>query len=237
QLLDRCMKCGAPVCFNKAVWNGQYRQPSDRMTFCYLCGADLRQIYPKSAAIARMAVSADEIIFQKLLETTLENGWIDVPGSGPIYSQLYFPVLYQLMILLFASSRAAELRDSLSQRCGIKTFRINTNIKKKRINRLGVSERRRLLGMARLLLANWPHEFTDFCSANKVWSRNLFEDFRPVPFWFWSVVHDHLTRTWHKTSEEEIESATRYWDRLKKQHDRARNRYTGELKIVAEYFL
>ena len=184
QLLDRCATCASPISFHKAISNGRHAPPSDRMTFCYSCKADLRELLPESADSASTP-NDEEVSFQVLLEEALRVRWISMPGGGLGYPLIYFPVLHKLMRLLAVGKIGTNLRESLSQDYGLKMFATSFRGKRPLLTQLAIGERRGLLGMARRLLANWPGDFIDFCKANRIPTRFLLSRYNQTPFWFW----------------------------------------------------
>lgn len=234
QLFDCCIKCNAPVFFTKAISNGQHESPSDHMTFCYSCKADFRDAVPESARLISNTPSDAELAFQERLEKAVEEGWVEVPGSGPIYTLLYFPVLYQVMRLLASGERGRVLREILCREYGFELFSVKST-DGRMLNLATVSERRGLVQVTRQLLDGWPNEFVAFCSANKLWSQYLLDNFKLAPFWFWSVVHEHLTRTNYARTVEEVESATRYLNRMRKEHRPTTRGFREDLKAASEF--
>src|SRR5205085_11978123 len=75
--------------------------------------------------------------------------------------------------------------------------------------------RRRLLGLARCLLEEWPTRFIELSREHKVWSSLWLRHFEPgarerprtAPYWFWSVVHEHLYCPKYCPSETEMAAA------------------------------
>jgi hypothetical protein len=78
------------------------------------------------------------------------------------------------------------------------------------LERLNVAQRRALLQAANRLLQDWPDNFIEFCRANKLASHFLIGDKKCLPFWYWRVVHEHLTKSARKVSDEEIISTVNY---------------------------
>lgn len=184
QLLDRCARCAAPIWYHMAISNRKRNPPSDHMTYCYSCKTDLCRARPQSAGL-------DEVYFQNVLERALSTGWVEIHGSEEVYSLLFFPVLHSLMRLLSLGERGTKLRDDLSRRYGLNKFNVSFNWNPRELSFLTVGERRGLVGMARRLLTNWPHEFFNFCLANEVSHTELKVRFRPTPFWFWRVIREY----------------------------------------------
>lgn len=207
-LLDRCEVCGEPVNYRKGIYGNLYTLPTGDMMHCRFCKTDLRE-----AKLSRRTAPEDaEINFQVSLERTAQNGWVNIPGSGPIYSHLYFIVLRKLMVLFASGKRAASLRQYVNRLYGNTDFSVSLG-NDKNLELLNVSERRGLLGMAREILPDWPYRFIDFCHANKLSRTILFFSMDYIPFWYWKVVRDHLTRNHYSGTQQEIQWALGYLGR------------------------
>ena len=236
QLLDRCAQCSSPVLFHKAISNGRYAPPSDRMTFCYSCKADLRGA--KFIRLASTNRPADEeICLQEHLEKALHRGWVEMPGGGTGYSLLYFPVLHRLTRLLTLKDIGTSLRTSLSRKYRIRMFNITFTEKRPALTQLSVGERRGLLDMVRRILTNWPDEFSDFCADNRISARNLWGRLRQVPFWFWRVVNEHVYHPPYRSPKGEIESAVLYLKKMRKQYPRRPRPYPKEMRAAYDFLI
>lgn len=235
-MLSRCVECGAAVAFHKPLTGIELDLPSHSITLCHSCKADLRNSSSFTIWL-KPSIQDDEIEFQGHLIEVMNKGWTEIPGSGVVYSHLYFEVLRRLMRLLSGGRIAWGLRESISKRYGVENFAVeHRSDKNQYIEYLDVSVRRGLLNMTRQLFRDWPNEFIDFCQANKLWSQRLFKDMSSVPFWFWSVVHDYRTRTRYEYTDEEIESALQCMERMKQQLGNYRPcRYSERMKAVAQF--
>ncbi len=77
--------------------------------------------------------------------------------------------------------------------------------------RLNILQRRTLLHALDRLLQNWPDNFIEFCQANHLASHFLVGDNqKDLPFWYLRVVREHLNKSAHKVSDEEIISIVNY---------------------------
>lgn len=231
QLLDRCPKCASPISFHKAVWNGLHSPPSDRMTFCYSCKADLRKLRAKNTP----QVGEGEILFQVSLETAIREGWIELPGTLSGYSLLFFPVLQHLLQLLTREGPGSALRRSLERQCAINMPAIRFMWEKRDLTQLSVGVRRGLMNLVRRLLTNWPDDFTSFCATHKIRSYHLSWRYTHIPFWYWSVINGHMRQPLYAPSKEEVESAVSYLKRLKSCYRRWPKPYPEEMKAVSNF--
>ena len=202
-LLDRCYRCNAPINFHRDEMGDRDRYSPVSMIRCHSCRIDLRN---SPSVQSTLAVKQ----FQEQLLETMERGWIEIPGQGPIYSHLYFAVLHQIMKALAMGKGANILRDAISHLCLIGNPQLKLSKEHRGIEHLNIAARQRLLNLARCLLEEWPERFIEICLDNKIWSSVLLKDFHSPPFWFWSVVHDHLFRTSYRPSPLEISSIAAY---------------------------
>lgn len=206
-LLDRCCQCDAAINFHRDEMGDRKRYSPNSMVFCHLCKFDLRE----SASYASLAISDGRVrAFQIRLTQTLDQGWMEITTRGPINSHLYFAVLHQLMKVLAMSKRANILRSAISRDYQIENPTLRLTKELRGIEQLNVNARQTLVSMARCLLEDWPERFIKICHDNKIWSATLLKDFASPPFWFWSVIHDHLFRTSYCPSDLEINSIVAY---------------------------
>lgn len=203
KLLDRCYRCHVPINFHRDEMGTRARYSPTSMFRCYQCRIDLRK---------SILDPSDPIIkgFQVKLMEAISQGWIEIRGYGPVHSHLYFSVLHQLMRLLAMGKRAKVFRDAISRGHRIENPTLTLSKEHRGIEYLNVAARTTLVNMARCLLEEWPDRFIEICSENKIWSSTLLRDFDSPPFWFWSVIHDHLFRASYCPSDQEIISTIAY---------------------------
>jgi transposase-like protein len=206
-LLDRCQKCGAPVSYERQSPNTfTYNEPWI-LTQCHQCGTDLREW-----ATDRFfnAVDTAELEFQTSLEATLRRGWVQLPYNGAVYSHLFFSGLYHIIGRLIDGQIANRLQDALRQKYGINLSIDFSTGQKIFLERLDVAQRRGLLQAVNRLLQEWPDTFVEFCRANNLASHLLIRSKKPVPFWYWRVIREYLTKTARPISNEEVLSILNY---------------------------
>lgn len=222
QLLDRCTECKEPVNYRKGIYGSLNSPPIGGLTLCHSCKIDIRD-----AALNRALPPEDlEIAFQSSLARTILEGGINILGSGPVYSHLYFIVLHKLMVLLASGTKGGGLRQYVCHQYGNRNLNPNIgNNKISFIERLDVGERRGLLGMAREILSDWPNRFIDFCQATNLSVAQLLTSMEYVPFWYWRVVNEHLNQRRYGRTEQETESALRY---LYKEYEGNKTEADGE---------
>lgn len=203
-LIDRCPHCHSPCNFHRSEMGDRRKWLADSITLCHACRYDFRKAPVQDV---QQPFGRRVLEFQKLLTKAMLSGWIRVSERSAIDSHFYFTVLHQLMKVCATPRRATSLREEVRNTLGIKD-NVPTLMKECRdIERMGINERRTLLGMADYLLGEWPHRFIRLCQSHRVWSSTLLRELNPAPFWFWSVIHDHLCRTSYQPSHQEIISA------------------------------
>ncbi len=206
-LLDRCQVCGACICYERQTARELGDAEGWTLTQCYKCNADLRD---SAADRYRARVDATELEFQVLLATTLSRGWIEIPQNGVVYSHLFFSGLHQMMSKLIYGRRASSLKAALWQSYAIDLPIDFLSDKSVFLERLNVAQRRALLQAANRLLQGWPDNFIEFCRANQLASHFLIGDRKRLPFWYWRVVREHLSKSAQKVSDQEIISIVNY---------------------------
>lgn len=228
-LQDRCPKCGAAVNFHRNELGNRWQIVTRSLVLCYSCSFDLRA----TATFTGRAVTDEEVYFQQMLLDGLKQGWVEVRMGERVYSHLYFTALHQVIRVLATGKRAKTFREATGRECGYsRTFTPSFEGKNREIERLPVSERRKLLDMARYLLGEWPNRFVSVCTRSRAWSSALLRDLEPAPFWYWSVIHDHLYRTSYRASDEEIRSAIIYINKTGGQlHQKAVSKLLGAQNV------
>jgi transposase-like protein len=206
-LLDRCQKCGAAVSYERQSPKClTYNEPWI-LTQCHQCNTDLREW---AVDCYFNAVDAAELEFQTSLEVTLRRGWIQLPNNGAVYSHLFFSGLYHIISRLTDGQIGSRLQTALRQNYGINLPIDFSAGQKVLIERLDAVQRRGLLQAVNRLLQDWPDTFVEFCRANNLASHLLIRSKRPVPFWYWRVVREQLTKTARPISKEEVLSILNY---------------------------
>jgi transposase-like protein len=206
-LLDRCQKCGAAVSYERQSAKSLTYNKLWILTQCHECSTDLREWASDRYS---NAVDAAELEFQASLEVTLRRGWIQLPNNGAVYSHLFFSGLYHMISRLIDGQIGSRLQTALRQNYGINLPIDFSTGQKILLERLDVVQRRGLLHAVNRLLQDWPDRFVEFCRANHLASHLLIRSKRPVPFWYWRVVREQLTKTARPISREEVLSILNY---------------------------
>jgi hypothetical protein len=215
-LHDRCPECGSSINFYRNETSGPREFVTVSVTFCHICRFDLRNA---TESPLYLPVTPTEVKFTALLLGAIRTGLAQVNETQVTYSHLYFSVLRQLMkIAAMRDKRVDSLRHELGEKYGIAIYSPPTSRVHADVQELGIQARRQLLGVAYCLLEKWPHRFVELSRKHKIWSsiwlRHLDPPARahalPVPFWFWSVVHDQLYRAKYCPSDKEMDTAIKY---------------------------
>lgn len=216
-LRDRCPRCESPVAFHRNELGDFHKFSATSLTLCHGCGFDLRR-EPEAGAPA--SATTDELSFAAALLRAVADGYMQVTPKLRVRSLLFFAVLRQLMkVLAMRDRRVAALRRELCEAHGIDSFEPGVVSCRTDVPEFGCGDRRRLLGSARCLLADWPDRFVRLSRRHKLWSSIWLRHLEPdeteraprlAPFWFWSVVQDQLYRAPYRPSAEEVERATAY---------------------------
>lgn len=216
-LRDRCPCCLSPVNFHRNELGDFRKAVAVSLTHCHCCNFDLRQASACDGEAAPVATA--EINFVSTLLRAMVDGCVKVGEIVVPYPHLYFEVLRQLLkIMAMRHKRVAELRRVIGEAYSVEVYTPARVRVRPDVQELAVRERRQLLGAARCLLDEWPHRFIALTAQCKLWSSvwlrhlepNANRQLRIAPFWFWSVVHNHLYRASYHPSAREIEAAVKY---------------------------
>ena len=214
-LHDRCHHCGIAVNFHRGELGNPRKSVADSITVCHGCRSEL-QIIENHLTIPVTCIESE---FTSMLLRAMDIGYVRLNESITTHSLLYFAGLRQLMkIVAMRDSRIDGLRRAISERYHAVAYSPSASDSHRDVQEMNIEARRQLLETARCLLAGWPHRFVELSRKYKVWSslwlRHLEPPARdnilPAPFWFWSVVHDHLYRAKYRPSDEEINAATKH---------------------------
>jgi hypothetical protein len=198
-LIDRCPRCNNPINFHRT------QKHTDPLTQCWRCRFDLRN------ARCRKSKCPEVVQYQATLVDALRNGWMQIPGYGPIYSRLFFDGLHQLMRIVATGRKAGDLRAHIRKCSNIEACTPYFGSKLRYIERMSVDDRLAVLSMTRWLLKEWPNRLVEACQTIRLLSSNLLRDMRGgIPYWYWRVVHEDLYEDDYCPTDEEIRSAVQY---------------------------
>lgn len=229
-LSDRCASCGHAVDFHRGFRAVRGRVPSGAITSCFYCRADLREA---ASATIKRGVSREELEYQKTLMRAVEQGWIDVAGNVTVHSVFYFTGLRKLITILTQRYLGPRFREEISRASGINMFSLSSWGKRNDIEEQNASDRRCLINMVRWLLTGWPDRFVGICRASGLGRDSLlFSASNDFPFWYESVVREHLDRAEYRPPDEEIRSAIAYHKAITRTHQ---ERFSGELQVISTF--
>lgn len=140
----------------------------------------------------------------------LGRGWVDVPGSGPVYSNLYFAAFRRVVKALAGGRREGKAWKAAVAAGGLPGGYYALSSGRREIETMGVGERFRLCFAASRLLEDWPNQFVGFCEKHEILSTDLLRDSENPPFWYWNVVNERLSRPNRVPSKAEIEGAVSF---------------------------
>jgi hypothetical protein len=215
-LHDRCPRCHEAVNFHRDELGNFRKFAAESLTTCNHCGLDLRRADEVAPPVS---VTLPEVRFAADLLSAIDTGFAQVSESVVIHSHLYFAVLRQMMkVMAMRDRRIDKLRRALSNTFSLTPYTPPALRSRPDVQELGTTDRRQLLMLARCLLEEWPGRFIEFSRKYKVWSSLWLRNFEPnaherprtAPFWFWSVVHEHLYRAKYRPSETETSAAISY---------------------------
>lgn len=192
-LLDRCPGCGTPFTPYLSCEKG-------RIGACYKCGLD----YVVQDVMAQPASTGVLCAVQKI-HSVLNDGYVLV-GGVPVYSQLYFRVVHQLMKVLASRKSGPRLFAGIG-------LELSTSLAGRTFESVALQGQAELLAGATWLLEDWPHRLIEVCARQRILSSSLLRDLDGAPFWYWRVVHELLYRPDRIVSEDEIRAAVSYMKR------------------------
>jgi hypothetical protein len=183
-LLDRCPSCKEPIVFFRVELGRKSALPDTPISYCFNCKFNLAEA---SSEIAPYPI----LIAQLEWERILNEGW----KPQVIYPHLYFVVLHQLVKLLSSARPSCRpLQKIVVEQSG---WQLPSAIEFDSSNRmpfelLSLVIRRQILLQAHWLLDEWPQRFVTLAKQCRVTSSTLLHDMHTIPFWYGSVVYEHL---------------------------------------------
>jgi hypothetical protein len=211
-LHNRCPECRGAVNFHRDELGNFRKFAGESTTTCNHCSLDLRT----ASEVTSFPVTPTEVRFNSKLLSAIGTGVVQVNESVVTYSHLYFAVLRQIMkVMAMRDSRIDRLRRAISSTFDLPPYIPLASHPRPDVQELDTTDRRQLLALARCLLEEWPSRFIELSRKYKIWSSLWLRNFEPgaherprvAPFWFWSVVHDHLYRAKYSPSEIEMAAA------------------------------
>lgn len=216
-LHDRCPICGAAVNFHRDELGNFRKFAPTSMTLCHSCNFDLRDVTKSNSSFR--PVTVEEIAFTTRLTQLLNGEGHRIGNLSFTYAHLFFDGLRQIMKILGMRNKSiASLREVICDTYNVESYAPTNSRQRPDVQEQGISERRQLLGLTRFLIEEWPDRFITLAQKCGVWSsvwlRHLGSGSRggsrTAPFWFWTIVREHLDRTRHCPSEQETRAAICY---------------------------
>jgi transposase-like protein len=121
-----------------------------------------------------------------------------------------------LVLLLRPESKGRRsIQQRAFERYGLSSSEVALPEKAQALNfmRLRVDDRRKLLNLALQLLADWPNEFLAFCRANNFGYTEVGRFNKTLPYWFYRVVYEQLSRGRYCYTKQEFDSIIDYLQR------------------------
>jgi transposase len=207
-LLDRCPNCVAPIVFHRGEMGYRNLYSNYSNVQCPKCDF----YWTSNKAIdASISASPEIIRFQLQLRESMDDGWTKINGYGVVHSIPFFNGLKQILKLLSVSKQGRKFREATSLKSGLPFNEPAENFHT--FDLLPVEMRYEALGLADWLLFDWATRFVELAEASHCWSSTLLSGCVNIPFWYWSTVHDFLTKQTHYTTETEIFAALNYLKR------------------------
>jgi transposase len=207
-LLDRCPNCVAPIVFHRGEMGYRNLYSNYSNVQCPKCDF----YWTSNKAIDASIPASREIIrFQLQLRESMDDGWTKINGYGVVHSIPFFNGLKQILKLLSVIKQGRKFREATSLKSGLPFNEPAENFHT--FDLLPVEMRYEALGMADWLLFDWATRFVELAEASHCWSSTLLSGCVNIPFWYWSTVHDFLTKQTHYTTETEIFAALNYLKR------------------------
>ncbi|WP_324673098.1 hypothetical protein [Hymenobacter sp. GOD-10R] len=158
--------------------------PDAPMTACFYCGFDLRY---SSGQPAPSALVQQQTEWYRILS----EGW----HEQVFYPHLYFDVLRQVAKTLFSPSLfGSDWQREISQQAGAYLPSEAWQVRPEHIalEFWPFIVRKALLQQAQWLLEDWPRRFLAMMKQYRIASTPLLRDRKVFPYWYESVVRDHL---------------------------------------------
>ena len=224
ELIDRCRQCGAPLMFHRAEQGDRNRYDATISTQCGACGYDLVRTRLRPARDERL------VRLQQSLERTLRIGYIMLSGQ-PIMSQLFFSGVHELARAVVSKTPVAESLRRETYRSA--DMRSEVMIRPaRRLEELGVDDRRKLFTCVAILLTDWPERFVAVCRRAGALASDVLPAPRTAPYWYASVVRDHLLSPYYSPCIEEIKSVINW---LEARGSAVNKQSVGELLGVSDW--
>lgn len=183
--LNRCPECGSPVMYYRGDMTDRRKYAADPMNICARCGNDLSRV-------ERCQGNLQQAAFPDKYSVALTTGFVEVAPGYPVYSFFYFEVLHGIVGVLASGRNSQRFRRLACNAAGVNDFSPEFNGKDTEFEYLSPLDRHRLLSLAEWLLEDWPNRFVDFCQSAEITKSSISRNIASAPYWFSSVVDEHL---------------------------------------------
>lgn len=204
-LQDRCSNCGSPINFHRVEMGIRSRINPGSITNCYQCNFDLR--YCKIERLESEDWQTNTT-YRAILDFH-DLGWAFNDRLVLQYSHQYFDVLRHLCGLMSSSRKANCLLPIVASKIGLVVKEIDFP-KSPTYEHLNVVQRTTLIQCAIWLTLSWPWRFIDICHQINLTKAYILVDYHQPPFWFHSVIEEHLNQKQYSPTQEEINAAKNY---------------------------
>lgn len=195
-LKDRCEECGSAVNPYRSM-----REHDLGISYCYKCGADLRQ-----GKVELIPEGSYGLWAIKKLYEILETGLYNFHG-GYTYSFLFFNVLRLFAkITYFWGMRLGFLEhEVMSHVIDFRRQEMTYNL----IENIPLKGQYLLFSGLVRLFEGFPGRVFSFCGANRLRGSDLKREMEEVPFWYQQIVNGFNMEA-YRVSIEEVENVIRY---------------------------
>lgn len=171
-LENECSHCGAPVTPHRSDLAAKGFIPtSETIATCSSCSKRLWHSSTRPATAAQLK-------FQKLLELTLQQGYVEWDGNSSLNSHLFFDGLRAIITSLCLS------RAGIVELCN--------KGKALPFERISIEKRVAILEKLASVIQDWPHKFEQFCVTNKLRASDLRGDHQCLPYWYMRHVSQRM---------------------------------------------
>jgi hypothetical protein len=181
KLHEKCPNCNQPVMFFRQELGHKSAMPNTLISSCFHCGFDLSQ-------------ASKVLASQELLSTQVEWNRIMMQGwcASVFYPPHYFEVLRQIAKVLNSKMISNPALQQILSLCIDKEDRCELPSLQGPLEQWPLYLRRARLLQAHWLLTEWPIRFITIMKEYRIASTPLLRDFPNAPFWYSSVVVEHL---------------------------------------------
>jgi TniQ protein len=163
-----CPNCTREVNYYIRGMAKQLSLGEDALLTCSHCGSDLRE-HRGEQVDASLVASA--IQHQQFLLQGIQEGRLEVPSYGPVFSVQFMRVLRGIMGILVSETVPSVIVLRIAKAAGVdpkrSTYIVRGHARTRIEHRDGV-ERAELLCIACWLMEEWPDRFANFCAQTRL---------------------------------------------------------------------